>query len=55
LAVGLAGNQAYLNILTLSFPGGEIRGFLATTTAPEPGTFFLAGAVLSGFLIRRRK
>ena len=54
LLAGLAGNQTYLNIHTSNFPGGEIRGFLAVA-APEPATFFLAGAVLAGFLIRRRK
>ena len=53
LLAGLAADQAYLNIHTTNFPGGEIRGFLLV--APEPGTFLLAGAVLAGFLIRRRK
>ena len=52
LLAGLAANQTYLNIHTTNNPGGEIRGFLA---APEPGTFLLAGVVLAGFLIRRRK
>lgn len=51
---GLANNQTYLNIHTQQNPGGEIRGFLAAD-APEPGTFVLAGAVLAGILIRRRK
>jgi len=53
LLAGLAANQTYLNIHTTNFGGGEIRGFLVE--APEPGTFLLAGAVLAGFLIRRRK
>jgi hypothetical protein len=53
LLAGLASNQTYLNIHTTNFGGGEIRGFLVA--APEPGTFLLAGAVLAGFLIRRRK
>jgi hypothetical protein len=53
LLAGLAADQAYLNIHTTNSPGGEIRGFLLV--APEPGTFLLAGAVLAGFLIRRRK
>jgi hypothetical protein len=53
LLAGLANNQTYLNIHTTNFGGGEIRGFLVA--APEPGTFLLAGAVLAGFLIRRRK
>jgi hypothetical protein len=52
LLAGLAANQTYLNIHTTNNPGGEIRGFLA---APEPGTCLLAGVVLAGFLIRRRK
>jgi hypothetical protein len=51
LLAGLAANQAYLNIHTTNFGGGEIRGFLA---APEPGTFLLAGAALAGLLVRRR-
>ena len=53
LLAGLANKQTYLNIHTTNFGGGEIRGFLLE--APEPGTFLLAGAVLAGFLIRRRK
>ena len=53
LLAGLANKQTYLNIHTSNFGGGEIRGFLVE--APEPGTFLLAGAVLAGFLIRRRK
>jgi len=54
LLAGLAADQAYLNIHTSNFTNGEIRGFLAAA-APEPGTFLLAGAMLAGFLIRRRK
>jgi CHRD domain/PEP-CTERM motif len=52
LVAGLAANQTYLNIHTSNFGGGEIRGFLVQ--APEPGSFLLAGAVLAGFLFRRR-
>ena len=58
LLAGLAANQTYLNIHTSNFGGGEIRGFLAggfRTAAPEPGTFLLAGAMLAGLLIRRRR
>jgi hypothetical protein len=54
LLAGLAADQAYLNIHTTNFGGGEIRGFLVAA-APEPGTFLLAGAMLAGILIRRRK
>jgi len=53
LLAGLANKQTYLNIHTSNFGGGEIRGFLVE--APEPATFLLSGAVLAGFLIRRRK
>ena len=54
LFAGIAAGQAYLNIHSQTFPGGEIRGQL-TVDAPEPGTFLLAGAVLAGFAIRRRR
>jgi CHRD domain len=42
LFAGLAAGDAYLNIHTTNFTGGEIRGLLTT---PEPGTwlFSLAG------------
>lgn len=33
---GLAANQAYLNIHTNLYPGGEIRGFLVAAPIPEP-------------------
>ena len=40
--------QAYLNIHTSAFPGGEIRGFL--TPVPEPGeTCVVVGALMAGF------
>lgn len=51
---GIMAGNAYLNIHSTVFGGGEIRGFLAET--PEPSTFALAGTVLMGLLaIRRRK
>ncbi|HUL72562.1 MAG TPA: CHRD domain-containing protein [Vicinamibacterales bacterium] len=51
LAAGLADGQAYLNIHTNAFPGGEIRGVLAT---PEPATLSLLGLGLGAALRRRR-
>jgi len=51
----IRGGEAYLNIHTSSFAGGEIRGFL--TAAPEPGTLSLMGGLgVCGalFLLRRR-
>ena len=52
LAAGLAVGDAYLNIHTTMFPGGEIRGFLIPT--PEPATLLFTGAALLGLGIRRR-
>ena len=46
LAGAMAGGQAYWNIHSSSFPGGEIRGFLVAV--PEPGTMTLAGIGLMG-------
>jgi hypothetical protein len=48
----LAGN-AYTNIHTAEFPGGEIRGQLAAV--PEPGTFVLFTSVLGTLLICRAR
>jgi hypothetical protein len=53
LFAGLAADQAYLNIHTMAFAGGEIRGFLVAT--PEPGTWFLALAGLGAILFAKRK
>jgi hypothetical protein len=54
LAAGLAAGEAYLNIHTSTFGGGEIRGFL-TTTVPEPATISLlaVGALAVLFASRR--
>ncbi len=50
LAAALAADEAYLNVHTTNFTGGEIRGFL--TPVPEPATL---GTLLLGVLgIRRR-
>jgi hypothetical protein len=38
---GILDGKAYFNIHTNTFPGGEIRGFLAPV--PEPGTMLLSG------------
>jgi hypothetical protein len=56
LAAGLAAGEAYLNIHTVVFPSGEIRGFL-TTTVPEPASISLLaiGALAVMFASRRAR
>lgn len=51
-ATALQGGEAYMNIHTNQFPGGEIRGFLVI---PEPSTLALAGIAATGLLARRRR
>jgi CHRD domain len=55
LLAGLNADEAYLNIHSTTFPGGEIRGFLAATPIPAALPLFAGGLGLMGFLARRRK
>lgn len=55
LAAGLAAGEAYLNIHTTVFPGGEIRGFLELVPEPSSvGLLALGGGALA-WGARRRK
>ena len=50
---GLQAGQAYFNIHSNAFPGGEIRGQLQPV--PEPATLILLGTGLAGAAMRMRK
>jgi hypothetical protein len=57
LAAGLANGEAYFNIHTSTFGGGEIRGFLVeeVSAVPEPSTYALMATGLAGILALRRR
>ena len=54
---GLATNQAYFNIHTSTYPGGEIRGFLVASPIPEPSSWAMLalGIGALGLWGRRRR
>ena len=53
LISGIQNGLTYLNIHTVNFGGGEIRGQLFAT--PEPSTFLLLGTGLAGLLLWRKR
>ncbi|EHR73250.1 PEP-CTERM putative exosortase interaction domain-containing protein [Burkholderiales bacterium JOSHI_001] len=53
LMSNLASGQAYFNIHTTTFGGGEIRAFV--TAVPEPGTYALMLLGLAGVVAARRR
>jgi hypothetical protein len=57
LLAGMNSGNAYMNIHSSAFPGGEIRGFIISTV-PEPSSIFLMTAGLFGvalIAVRRKQ
>ena len=55
LVGGLDTGAAYLNIHTVLFPAGEIRGYLVPVPEPQTYALMLAGLALLGLAARRRR
>ncbi|GAA0539521.1 hypothetical protein FHS83_003721 [Rhizomicrobium palustre] len=60
LVMGMESGQAYLNIHTTAYPGGEIRDFfheLIVDPVPEPASFAVLGTglLLAGWSMRRKR
>ncbi|WP_422011836.1 CHRD domain-containing protein [Roseateles sp.] len=55
LAAGLDSGNAYLNVHTTAFPGGEIRALLTPVPEPETYALMLSGLGVLAFAARRRR
>jgi hypothetical protein len=55
LLSGVVSGQAYLNIHTSAFPGGEIRGFLTAVPESETWALMILGFAAVGTALRRRR
>jgi hypothetical protein len=56
LVDGINANEAYVNIHTSAYPGGEIRGFIVAAPIPEPAEWALmAGGLASLLWVGRRR
>jgi hypothetical protein len=52
LETALVAGNTYLNIHTMAFPGGEIRGFLSAVPEPSTWAMMLIGFAGLGFAFR---
>ena len=55
LVAGMESGNAYLNIHTSAFPGGEIRGLLHAVPEPETYALMLVGLAVTGWAAKRRR
>lgn len=55
LVAAATSGKAYLNIHSTAFPGGEIRGFLATAPEPGAGALVALGLSMSAVAYRRKR
>jgi CHRD domain/PEP-CTERM motif len=55
LVAALSAGETYINIHTVAFPGGEIRGFLGAVPEPSTWAMMLIGFAGLGFMAYRRK
>jgi len=55
LLAGMLAGESYLNIHTVVFGSGEIRGFLAPIPEPESYALMMLGLGAIGWVARRRK
>jgi hypothetical protein len=55
LLTGMEAGEAYFNIHTVNFPGGEIRGFLHAVPEPSTWAMMILGFAGIGFMAYRRR
>lgn len=54
LLAAMKDGKSYLNVHTVEFPGGEIRGFLTAVPEPQTWALMILGFGMAGATLRRR-